>query len=142
MQNMDGFVVSNRSHKRSRRELPLNSTLNGPRFPNCRREAFTHFALRHDRIVQVIAWSTGGGRHSPCLVMERMDRTLYQFLGVTSARLDLAGCLALIVDICEVSVRRSQCSLEFPTNLNEFSAKPVTGKRRKLRDCHLRSGAR
>eukprot|EP00752_Nemacystus_decipiens_P002586 g2420.t2 len=66
-----------------------------------RREASTHFALRHDRIVQVIAFRTGDGSQPPCLVMERMDRTLYHFLGIKAARLDLAGCLAYIIDICE-----------------------------------------
>ncbi|CAM9359379.1 unnamed protein product, partial [Ectocarpus fasciculatus] len=66
-----------------------------------RREAGTHFALRHDRIVQVIAFRTGGGSRPPCLVMERMERTLFHFLGINPAPLDLSGSLPFIIDICE-----------------------------------------
>eukprot|EP00903_Cladosiphon_okamuranus_P015570 g14375.t1 len=66
-----------------------------------RREASTHFALRHDRIVQVIAFRTGGGTLPPCLVMERMERTLYHFLGMNPAPLDLSQALPYIIDICE-----------------------------------------
>ncbi|CBN78459.1 ATP binding protein [Ectocarpus siliculosus] len=66
-----------------------------------RREASTHFAQRHDRIVQVIAFRTGGGSRPPCLVMERMDRTLFHFLGISPAPLDLSGSLPYMIDICE-----------------------------------------
>eukprot|EP00903_Cladosiphon_okamuranus_P014546 g13493.t1 len=66
-----------------------------------RREASTHFALRHDRIVQVIAFRTGGGTRPPCLVMERMERTLYHFLGINPAPLDLSQALPYVIDICE-----------------------------------------
>ena len=69
-----------------------------------RREASTHFALRHDRVVRVIAFGIGERSRPPCLVMERMQGTLHGFIGTNPSPLDLDASLSYIVDICEVSV--------------------------------------
>ncbi|CAN0203677.1 unnamed protein product [Ectocarpus sp. 12 AP-2014] len=79
----------------------LSSVFSAEDRERIRREASTHFAQRHDRIVQVIAFRTGSGSRPPCLVMERMDRTLFHFLGINPAPLDLSGSLPYIIDICE-----------------------------------------
>lgn len=71
---------------------------------NHRREASTHFALRHDRVVRVIAFGIGERSRPPCLVMERMQGTLYGFIGTNPSPLDLGASLSYIIDICEVSL--------------------------------------
>lgn len=60
--------------------------------------------MRDSKIVEVIAFSLGDETHLPCLVMERMRETLYDFLGVDALTLPLAMKASLSLDVCEVSL--------------------------------------
>lgn len=93
----------------SRLTIPFSTrnslrSLHVQRCGNHRREASTHFALRHDRVVRVIAFGIGERLHPPCLIMERMQGSLYDFIGTNPSPVDLCASLSYIIDICEVSV--------------------------------------
>lgn len=69
----------------------------------CRREAEIHFAMRHANIVEVIAFSIGNEANPPCLVMELMDESLYDLLGVSLyPTLTFGAAMGVIQDICVV----------------------------------------
>ena len=67
-----------------------------------RQESEIHFAMRHPKIVEVVAFSLGDDIHPPCLVMERMQETLYDFLGVQGFDMPLMAKVAIAQDVCEV----------------------------------------
>ncbi|CAN0378060.1 unnamed protein product, partial [Scytosiphon promiscuus] len=46
-----------------------------------RREAEIQFAMRHDNIVRVLAFCADDPERPLCLVMERMDESLYDYVG-------------------------------------------------------------
>lgn len=74
--------------------------------------------MRDSKIVEVIAFSLGDETHPPCLVMERMRETLYDFLGVDALVLPLAMKASLSLDVCEVSLslcHQSIRSVVFPS---------------------------
>ncbi len=56
--------------------------------------------MRHKNIVQLLAFHTGDRLHPPCLVMERMDESLYEILGVLP--IEFAHALEILQDVCEV----------------------------------------
>lgn len=57
--------------------------------------------MRHTNIVEVLAFSIGDKEHPPCLVMERMDESLYDVLGLLT--INFPSALGIIQDVCEVS---------------------------------------
>lgn len=65
------------------------------------KEAEIHFAMRHANIVEVLAFSIGDKQHPPCLVMERMDESLYDILTVLT--INFSSALGIIQDVCEVN---------------------------------------
>lgn len=67
-----------------------------------RQEAEIHFAMRHANIVEVVAFGLGDADHPPCLVMERMEESLYDLLGVEGMEMDAASKLGIVSGICEV----------------------------------------
>ncbi len=81
--------------------LPLRRLLPCP----SRREAETHFAMRHDNIVRLLAFSEGGPQRPPCMVMERMEESLSTFLEVMESPPPLAERLETTRDVCQVSCR-------------------------------------
>ncbi|CAN0573009.1 unnamed protein product, partial [Ectocarpus sp. 12 AP-2014] len=66
-----------------------------------RQEAELHFAMRHENIVEVIAFSVGDAVHPPCLVMERMDESLYELLSLQLS-INFPWALGIIHDVCKV----------------------------------------
>lgn len=66
-----------------------------------RQEAEIHFAMRHANIVEVVAFGLGDADHPPCLVMERMEESLYDLLGVEGMEMDAAAKLGIVGGICE-----------------------------------------
>lgn len=62
------------------------------------------YAMRHPNIVEVLAFELGDRGHAPCLVMERMDESLYTMLG---ASIDIGGVskVSIVRDVCEVCIR-------------------------------------
>ena len=58
--------------------------------------------MRDPKIVEVIAFGLGDDIHPPCLVMERMQETLYDFLGVQGFDLPLMSKVTIAQDVCEV----------------------------------------
>lgn len=64
-----------------------------------RREAELHFAMRHANIVEVLAFSTS----SPvCIVMERMDESLYDFLH-SGLELVVPEKIEILIGVCKVN---------------------------------------
>ena len=59
--------------------------------------------MRHTNIVEVVAFSIGEGLHPPCLVMERMDESLYEILSLLT--INFPSALGIIQDVCEVGER-------------------------------------
>lgn len=57
--------------------------------------------MRHANIVDVVAFSIGDNVHPPCLVMERMDESLYEILSLLT--INFPSALGIIQDVCEVS---------------------------------------
>lgn len=64
----------------------------------CRREAEIHYAMREaPNIVSVLAFSVDDPQRLPCLVMELMDESLYDYLGVRDCK-GISGSLSLLVE--------------------------------------------
>lgn len=63
--------------------------------------------MRHDNIVEVIAFSVGDAVHPPCLVMERMDESLYELLSL-QLTINFPWALGIIHDVCKVSFSAGQ----------------------------------
>jgi len=77
-----------------------------------RREAETHFAMRHDNIVRLLAFSEGGPQRPPCMVMERMEESLCTFLQTVDPPPSLGESLETVRDICQVTPRLRSLSTE------------------------------
>ena len=60
------------------------------------------YAMRHANIVEVIAFGLGDADHPPCLVMERMNESLYDLLGVQGIDLDPVSKVSIVQDVSEV----------------------------------------
>lgn len=62
------------------------------------------YAMRHPNIVEVLAFELGDRGHPPCLIMERMNESLYTMLG---ASIDIGGVskVSIVRDVCEVCMR-------------------------------------
>eukprot|EP00904_Undaria_pinnatifida_P010394 jgi/Undpi1/6485/HiC_scaffold_20.g08964.m1 len=65
-----------------------------------RQEVEIQYAMRHPNIVEVLAFELGDRGHPPCLIMERMDESLYTMLG---ASIDIGGVskVSIVRDVCE-----------------------------------------
>jgi len=72
-----------------------------------RREAEIHFALRHENIVRVLAFSEGSPQSPPFLVMERMEESLSGLLEIARNPLPLGARFEIVKDICQVLFRNS-----------------------------------
>ncbi|CAN0330030.1 unnamed protein product [Hapterophycus canaliculatus] len=57
--------------------------------------------MRHANIVQVVAFGLGDADHPPCLVMERMNESLFDLLGVEGIEMDPAARVSIALDVCE-----------------------------------------
>jgi len=66
-----------------------------------RREAEIHYAMRHENIVRVLAFSEGTPERPPCLVMERMDESLSSFFEEAD-RPPLVERLEILKDVSQV----------------------------------------
>eukprot|EP00903_Cladosiphon_okamuranus_P014621 g13558.t2 len=66
-----------------------------------RREAETHFAMRHDNIVRLLAFSEGSPQRPPCMVLERMEESLSTFLKVMKSPPSLEERLETTRHICQ-----------------------------------------
>ncbi|CAM9961133.1 unnamed protein product, partial [Discosporangium mesarthrocarpum] len=62
--------------KKAKGDLPMHPNVTEA----WRREAITHFAIRHPNLVEVIAYSVGDAKHSPSLVMPLIEGSLYDHL--------------------------------------------------------------
>lgn len=58
--------------------------------------------MRHQNIVETLAFSLGDAHTPPCLVMERMQESLYGLL-TQDYTVDFRGALDIILAVCEVS---------------------------------------
>lgn len=67
-----------------------------------RQEAEIHFSMRHTNIVEVVAFGLGDEDHPPCLVMERMQESLFDLLGVEGIEMDATAKVSMVRDVCEV----------------------------------------
>ncbi|CAM9398970.1 unnamed protein product [Scytosiphon promiscuus] len=65
-----------------------------------RKEAETQFVMRHPNIVETFAFSIGDAENPPCLVMERMQESLYGLL-THDYIIDFRGALDIILAVCE-----------------------------------------
>ncbi|CAM9568738.1 unnamed protein product [Discosporangium mesarthrocarpum] len=65
-----------------------------------RQEVEIHFSLRHQNVVELIAFSLGENGRPPCMVMELMSESLYDFIGL-KPNLNLNVALDVISDICK-----------------------------------------
>jgi len=64
--------------------------------------------MRHANIVEVVAFGLGDADHPPCLVMERMEESLYDLLGVEGIEMDAAAKLGIVGGICEVRSQKKE----------------------------------
>lgn len=63
--------------------------------------------MRHPNIVEVIAFDLGSAGHSPCLVMERMQESLYDLLCVEGIDMGLVAQTSILRDVSQVcTIRR------------------------------------
>ena len=60
------------------------------------------YAMPHPNIVEVIAFDLGDRGTPPCLVMELMDETLYDFLSTEGIILGLIDKVKIVRDVSEV----------------------------------------
>lgn len=58
--------------------------------------------VHHPNIVRVFGYSVDDREHPPCLVMELMEESLYEYLGVRGLSPTLAERLGIIKDMCQV----------------------------------------
>lgn len=70
----------------------------------CRREVEIYFSMRHPNIVRVLAFSVNNPEHPPCLVMELMEKSLYNHLGAHETPPPLVDRLGVLHDVCKVCV--------------------------------------
>lgn len=68
----------------------------------CRQEAEIHYSMRHANIVEVVAFGLGDADQPPCLVMERMQESLFDLLGVEGIEMDPTAKVSIVRDVCEV----------------------------------------
>eukprot|EP00752_Nemacystus_decipiens_P007363 g6584.t2 len=66
-----------------------------------RREAEIQFAMRHENIVRVLAFCADDPERPLCLVMERMDESLYDYVGESGISPPPTLRLALVKDVCK-----------------------------------------
>eukprot|EP00752_Nemacystus_decipiens_P004091 g3744.t1 len=66
-----------------------------------RQEAEIHYAMRHENIVEVVAFGLGDADNPPCLVMERMQESLYDLLGVEGIEMDPMAKVSIVRDVCK-----------------------------------------
>lgn len=59
--------------------------------------------MRHDNIVDVIAFNVGDSNNPPLLIMERMEESLYEALS-QDFTIDLPWALGIIKDVCMVRI--------------------------------------
>lgn len=67
-----------------------------------RREAEIHYLMRHPKVVEIIAFGLGDSERRPCMIMELMQESLYDLLGVHGIALPMLDALSIIRDMCEV----------------------------------------
>lgn len=65
-----------------------------------RREAELHFALRHPNIVEMYAYNDAWPL---CIIMERMNQSLYDFLGL-DLELGISEKIDLLIGVAEASI--------------------------------------
>lgn len=58
--------------------------------------------MRHPNLVEAIAFSLGDDVRAPCLVMERMDQSLFDLLDL-ELTIDFTTALNVVLDVCKVS---------------------------------------
>lgn len=71
-------------------------------YEHTRRECQIHFAMRNKHIVEVKAFSVGSPRDPPCLILERMEMSLYDYLSTCPPALTFGDGLNVIYDTCQV----------------------------------------
>ncbi|CBN77264.1 Receptor-like PK/ Leucine Rich Repeat Protein Kinase-likely pseudogene [Ectocarpus siliculosus] len=81
--------------KKARATVTAVQTLEG-----FRKEAEMHFVMRHDNIVELLAFSLGDALRPPCLVMERMQESLFGLLSQTLT-IGFPAALGIVLDVCK-----------------------------------------
>ncbi|CAB1108320.1 unnamed protein product [Ectocarpus sp. CCAP 1310/34] len=82
--------------KKARATVTAVQTLEG-----FRKEAEMQFVMQHDNIVELLAFSLGDALRSPCLVMERMQESLFGLLSQTLT-IGFPAALGIVLDVCKV----------------------------------------
>lgn len=73
-------------------------------FHTYRREVEIYFSVHHPNIVRLIAFGVNEPEHPPCLVMERMEKSLYNYLSTHGTPPPLVDRLGVLQDVCKVCV--------------------------------------
>lgn len=63
------------------------------------------FVMRHDHIVELLAFSLGDALRPPCLVMEQMQESLFGLLSQTLT-IGFPIALGIVLDVCKVRIFR------------------------------------
>ena len=72
-----------------------------------RKEVEIQYAMRHPNVVEVVAFDLGGAEHPPCLVMERMQESLYDLLNVEGMAMGLVAKASILRDVSKVCPQSS-----------------------------------
>lgn len=68
--------------------------------------------MRHENIVRVLAFCTDDPERPLCLVMERMEESLYDYVGESGISPPPTIRLALVKDVCQVIGGSCACIIE------------------------------
>lgn len=71
-------------------------------FIRLRQEVEIQYSMRHPNIVEVVAFDLGAAGHSPCLIMERMQESLFDLLSVEGIDMETITKVSILRDVCEV----------------------------------------
>lgn len=83
------------------------------------------FVMRHDNIVELLAFSLGDALRPPCLVMERMQESLFGLLSQTLT-IGFPAALGIVLDVCKVRIIRQTKHLSSSAFLEAVGCSDVT----------------